>query len=272
MSGPGASDQPLGPAVPEWVAPPFPVPVGLAGRWVRLEPLERGPVEDLYAAVCGPGRERLWTYLSEDMPRSAAAFAGYVERRLVLPATTTLCLVPRFPRDAGRGGLVSLMRVDRPNGALEVGAIVLGPACQRTTAATEAMSLLAQHVFDLGYRRLEWKCDSLNAPSRAAALRLGFRYEGTSRNAVVTKGRSRDTAWFAMTDDDWRLLSPVHQRWLSPAGHEDPVTGDGQRWSLSQATADALAVTTGRPCAETAVSEDGMPSGRGRGSQSRRIR
>ncbi len=111
-------------------------------------------------------------------------------------------------RRAGAEGVVSLMRAEPAHGVVEVGAIVLGPGLQRTTAATEAMWLLARHVFGLGYRRYEWKCDALNAPSRSAAVRLGFRFEGVFRQAVVTKGRNRDTAWFAMTDGDWSGAVP----------------------------------------------------------------
>ncbi len=226
----------VGPTLMGWTAPPAPAPLVLRGRWVRLEPLGPEHAEPLYDALCGPRRAPLWTYLGDEMPPSRAAFADHLERRLSLPAVS-FCVVP-----AGEtaSGLASLMRADPANGTVEVGAVLLGPRLQRTTAATEAMSLLAAHVFGLGYRRLEWKCDSLNEPSRAAARRLGFGYEGTFRNAVVTKGRSRDTAWFAMTDADWERLAPVHAAWLAPAGFADPVLGRGQRSSLSAATARAL--------------------------------
>jgi RimJ/RimL family protein N-acetyltransferase len=132
------------------------------------------------------------------------------------------------------------MRDDPTNGSVEVGGILLGADLQRSTAATEAMWLMARHVFDSGYRRYEWKCDALNAPSRAAALRLGFSYEGTFRQAVVYKGRNRDTAWYSMTDEDWRALAPAYAAWLAPANFEDPAVGSGQRTSLSRLTSRML--------------------------------
>jgi RimJ/RimL family protein N-acetyltransferase len=124
---------------------------------------------------------------------------------------------------------------------VEVGHILLGEPLQRTTAATEAMWLIARHVFELGYRRYEWKCDALNVPSRAAATRLGFVFEGVFRQAVVTKGRNRDTAWFAMIDQDWPLLTAGYERWLDPANFDDPERGAGQRVSLRSLTAEAHA-------------------------------
>ena len=128
------------------------------------------------------------------------------------------------------------MRADPANGTVEVGRILLGEPLQRTTAATEAMWLMARHVFDLGYRRYEWKCDALNAPSRSAAARLGFTFEGVFRQALVTKGRNRDTAWFAMTDQDWPALTRAYERWLDPDNFEDPAHGVGQRVSLRSLT------------------------------------
>jgi RimJ/RimL family protein N-acetyltransferase len=168
------------------------------------------------------------------MPASRADFEAYVDRRIADPGLLSLAVVPH-----GRGaeGVVSLLRAEPAHGVVEVGGIVLGPPLQRTTAATEAMWLLARHVFGLGYRRYEWKCDALNAPSRAAAVRLGFRYEGTFRHALVHKGRNRDTAWFSITDRDWAALAPAYERWLDPANFHHPAAGTGQRVSLSALTA-----------------------------------
>jgi RimJ/RimL family protein N-acetyltransferase len=132
-------------------------------------------------------------------------------------------------------GTASFMRINREHGTAEVGSIMYGPALARTRAATEAMTLMARHVFeDLGYRRYEWKCDALNAPSRKAAERLGFAFEGIWRNALVVKGRNRDTAWYAMTDQDWRLLAPAHAQWLAET-HTSP-----QRRPLGELTRAAL--------------------------------
>lgn len=168
--------------------------------------------DELFAALGAADDAALWTYLGQEPITGAAPFAQYVAGRLA--ADTVEVVI----RDAGRVacGLVALMRIDPANGCVEIGNVLLGPRLQRTTAATEAMSLLARHVFDLGYRRYEWKCDALNAPSRRAAERLGFIYEGTFRRHVVTKGRSRDTAWFAMVVDDWPQIGAAHVAWLAP--------------------------------------------------------
>ena len=120
-------------------------------------------------------------------------------------------------------GTANYLAIDQESGSVEIGGIVLGSRLQRTTASTEAMFLLAQHVFDLGYRRYEWKCDALNEPSRRAAARLGFTYEGRFRNHVVYKGRSRDSDWFSITDAEWPALAPAFEKWLDPANFVDGV-------------------------------------------------
>ena len=152
----------------------------------------------------------------------------------------TFALVPVDGAGAGKArGLATLMRVDASQGSVEVGGILYARSLQRTRAATEAMVLLMRHVFDdLGYRRYEWKCDSLNEPSRRAAARLGFRYEGRFRQAMVYQGRNRDTDWFSITDAEWRRLAPAYDAWLDAANFD----ADGrQRSSLSALTAAALA-------------------------------
>lgn len=226
--------QPVGDPVPGWTPRPLPTPVVLEGRWVRLEPLDQAHAANLYAATCGVGREQHWTYLPAEMPPSPAAFDEYVETRIGWRDNVSLVVVPR---GRGAAGVASLMRADPANGAVEVGHILFGGPLQRTTAATEAIWLLARHVFGLGYRRFEWKCDSLNGPSRSAATRFGFTFEGVFRQALVTKGRNRDTAWFSITDDDWPGLGSAYERWLDPANFADPEHGLGQRLSLRALTA-----------------------------------
>lgn len=209
--------QPIGPAVESWTPPPFPTVGTITGRHCTIEALEAGHADELRSEIAGEGHDALWTYLKEERPTGAESFREYIAAR-VGGGTVDVAI-----RD-GEGiacGLASLMRIDVPQGVLEVGNVILGPRLQRTTASTEAMSLLAGHVFGLGYRRFEWKCDSLNAPSRRAAERLGFTYEGTFRRHVVTKGRSRDTAWFAMTADDWPRIAAAHEAWLSPTNFDD---------------------------------------------------
>jgi RimJ/RimL family protein N-acetyltransferase len=197
---------------------------------VDVVPLSVEHTDPLYAATCGPGREALWTYLGDEMPASPGAFAAYLDARVALPDQADVAIVPRGddPR-----GMACWMRCDPVNGTVEVGSILLGPGLSRTAAATEAMHLMAAHAFAQGYRRYEWKCDALNAPSRAAARRLGFTYEGRFRQAVVTKGRNRDTDWFSITDQEWPRLATAHEAWLDPGNLGDPGTGGGQRTSLS---------------------------------------
>ena len=244
--------QPVGDAL-DWT-PPSPLrPVVLEGRWVRLEPLGPRHAAGLAAATGGPERAALWTYLGDEPPASTADFEGFVTARAARPGWVTLAVVPLTGPSAGTAaGVASWLRDDPANGVVEVGGILLGTPLQRTTAATEAMALMAAHVFATGYRRYEWKCDRLNAPSVAAARRLGFHHEGTFRQAVVVKGRTRDTDWFALTDADWTALAPVLGRWLEPGNFADPERGTGQRLALSTLTA-ALA----RPDAGTTVSHAG---------------
>lgn len=211
--------QPVGEEVRGWQPVPRPEVERLRGRWCTVERLDQGHVEELFCEIGGPEHARLWTYLADGPHLSVEDLHAHVTGRLGGPAVQVAI------RDASglACGLAALMRIDERNGVVEVGSIVLGPRLQRTRAATEAMSLLARHVFEHGYRRYEWKCDHLNVPSRRAAERLGFRYEGTFRRHLVTKGRSRDTAWFAMTLDEWPRIRAAHEAWLDPANFDDGV-------------------------------------------------
>jgi RimJ/RimL family protein N-acetyltransferase len=147
------------------------------------------------------------------------SFAASVAALHTIPAMVPLAIV--LP-DGPPVGIATFLRIDHANGTAEVGYISYGSALQRTTAATEAMYLMAAHVFDaVGVRRYEWKCDALNEASRKAAARLGFTYEGTFRQAVVYKGRNRDTAWFAITDGEWPQLRASFEAWLDPANFDD---------------------------------------------------
>ena len=134
-------------------------------------------------------------------------------------------------------GVASYLRIDPVAGSIEVGHINYSPKLQRTVAATEAMYLMMRRAFELGYRRYEWKCDSLNAPSRAAAQRYGFSFEGTFRQAWVYKGRSRDSAWFSIIDTEWPALREAFERWLAPENFD---AAGQQRVSLASLTAPLL--------------------------------
>lgn len=214
------TNQPTGVPLPDWRPAPFPDVAVLRGRWCRVEPLREHHVDELYAALCGPGDEDLWTYMPTGPMRDRAELV-----RLVDEAVEDLSIVPLVILD-GSGtvqGTARLMRIDPANGSVEIGWVVLGRQLQGTTAATEAFTLIARHVFGLGYRRYEWKCDSLNEPSRRAAVRLGFTYEGRFRNALVYKGRNRDTDWFSITDAEWPRIAAAYDRWLDPANFVDGV-------------------------------------------------
>ncbi|MGH3346784.1 MAG: GNAT family N-acetyltransferase [Nocardioides sp.] len=223
--------QPVGEPV-EWSGAPAPARVRLTGRYVVVEPV--GPVHaaDLFDSLCGPDDASLWTYRAEEPPADVAAMGAWVDEWSARSDSLTYALVPT---DTGRAaGVASFCRIDPEQGSIEVAAILYARSLQRTRAATEAIRLLAGYVFDdLGYRRFEWKLDSCNAPSAAAARRLGFRYEGRFRQHLVYKGRNRDTDWFAMTDDDWRSLRPAYDAWLAPKNFDE----DGrQRRRLSDLT------------------------------------
>lgn len=244
----------VGDPVPGWSPRPSPRPGPFEGRYCTVVPLRPDHAEDLFATCSAPGTEPLWTYLAglagpfPDPAAFAAGLAGMVEE----PASVSVAVTTPEGRATG---IANYLRLDPANGSVEVGGILFGTALQRTTAATEAMYLMARHVLgDLGYRRYEWKCDALNAPSRAAALRLGFAYEGTHRSAVVYKGRSRDTAWFSITAEEWPALVAAYEEWLDPANFD----ASGQhRVALSALTAQARLTLGDAPDGGTGVPHSG---------------
>ena len=199
---------------------PRPEPVTLAGRTVRIEPLD--PARDaaaLFAAAHGDDPGRLFRYLFTPPFPDAESYGAYLRSWCDTPSTLAFGLF-ETGADAPFGS-ASLMRIVPEHRCIEIGSIWYSAAVQRSTAPTEAMYLFARHVFDeLGYRRYEWKCDSRNASSRQAALRLGFSFEGIFRNHMIVKGESRDTAWFAMTDADWPACRAAFERWLDPANFD----------------------------------------------------
>jgi RimJ/RimL family protein N-acetyltransferase len=223
---------PIGPPLPGWSARLLPPRTAMEGRFCRVEPLDPDRhAAYLFAANSDDIEGRNWTYLPEDQgPHSSLD----LYRRWAETAASTDDPLWHAILDAQTGCAVAVAayaRIDRSSGVIEVGGINYSPRLQRRPGATEAMYLMMRRVFDeLGYRRYEWKCDSLNAPSRAAALRLGFRYEGLFRQHVVYKGRSRDTTWFSVIDDDWPVLRTAFERWLEPGNFD----AEGrQRASLS---------------------------------------
>lgn len=228
--------QPIGDPVEGWSPPPFPEKAVLEGRFARVEPLDPARhARDLFAAnALDDGR--MWTYLPYGPFAHFEDYEGWLEQ---VAATRDPSFYAFVDLAAGVAvGTGSYLRIDPGAGALEVGHLAFSPRMQRTPMATEAMYLMMRRAFDLGYRRYEWKCDSYNYPSRAAAQRLGFSYEGTFRQAVVVKGRNRDTAWFSITDGEWPALRAAFERWLSPANFDESWR---QRESLSALTCPLLA-------------------------------
>jgi RimJ/RimL family protein N-acetyltransferase len=188
-----------------------------------LEPLDA----DQHAAALWEavrGHDALWDWLPDGPYADAESFRAAVAAKQDAAGFVYLAIVPRATGEAA--GWASYMRIDAPNGVIEVGSILLSPGLQRTTAATEAMYLMARHVFEeLGYRRYEWKCNALNEPSRRAALRLGFTFEGIFRQHLVVKGRNRDTAWFSMLDKEWPARKRAFEAWLAPENFD----GEGRQ-------------------------------------------
>ena len=182
-----------------------------------LEALHAWHVDDLTEAWADTD-EAHWTYLPMQRPEGASEVAGLVSDMVDDPGWVSYAVLV-----AGRAvGVLSLMRIDPDNGSIEIGAVIFGAPLVRTVASTEAQRLLMGHVFDdLGYRRLEWKCDALNAPSRAAALRLGYTFEGVFRQAMVVRGRNRDTAWFSVVDGEWAAVRERLDAWLAPTSFDD---------------------------------------------------
>jgi RimJ/RimL family protein N-acetyltransferase len=208
--------QPVGRPLPGWTARPLPPATAMAGRFCRVEPLVPAVhAADLFEANRADAAGRNWTYLGVDGFGELAPYRAWLDR-MVAGADPMFHAIVDLA--TGRAvGVASYLRIDPANGVIEVGHINYAPRLQQTPAATEAMFLMMRRALDeLGYRRYEWKCDDRNLPSRAAARRLGFRYEGTFRQAIVYKDRNRDTAWFSILDGEWPALKAAFEQWLAP--------------------------------------------------------
>jgi RimJ/RimL family protein N-acetyltransferase len=235
--------------MPDPTSPPLPDPdlprprpsrVVLAGRHVRLEPIDAARhAAGLFEASSGPGAAARFEFLFDMPPVDLAATVRDLEATATRDDPLTFAVVD--PRSGAALGRQSLMRIVPEHGVIEIGHVLWGPRMARTRLATEALYLAASYVFDeLRYRRFEWKCNARNAPSRAAARRFGFRFEGLFLQHMWIKGASRDTAWFAMTDRDWPVLRDAYRRWLEPSNFD----ADGvQRLTL----AACIEAAGGRP-------------------------
>ncbi len=229
--------QPIGFALPQWQRPAPPSREPMAGRFCRLEPLDPARhAGDLFRANALDADARPWTYLPYG---PFERFEAYLEwMHAVCLGDDPLFFAILDAAGAQAIGVASYLRIDPRNGSIEVGHLRFSSLLQRTPAATEAMYLMMQRAFGLGYRRYEWKCDALNAPSRAAARRLGLSFEGVFRQATVYKGRNRDTAWFAAIDRDWPALDRAFRQWLEPGNFD---AQGRQRSRLSDLTAPIVA-------------------------------
>ncbi|WP_437889686.1 GNAT family N-acetyltransferase [Phytobacter sp. V91] len=220
--------QPVGDALTGWLPRPFPQRVILEGQYCRLEPLRVESAAALFAAYSLNGDGRSWTWLLREPDNDVGSFTAWVASVCELQDPIHFAVIDKQTQSPV--GTLALMRIDAKNGVIEVGHVHFSPLLTRTPASTEAQWLLMRYAMEtLGYRRYEWKCNSLNEPSRRAALRLGFQFEGRFRQALVIKGHNRDTDWFSVIDSDWPQLDKALRKWLAA----DNFTADGkQRYSL----------------------------------------
>ena len=212
------NDRPLGALVHDWTPPTAPKPMTLDGRYCRLEPLEA----EKHAALLFNAfveQDHLYDYLPAGPFHSAAQYHRWVKD--VTSDTSCLFFAVYDLNKQAYLGVLSYLRIAPEAGSIEVGNINFSDAMQRSPVSTEAIYLVMQWAFEAGYRRFEWKCNALNAPSRRAAQRLGFSFEGIFRQALVVKGRNRDTAWFAMIDTEWPALKEAYRVWLDPANFDE---------------------------------------------------
>lgn len=234
--------QSIGFPVGAWTPPPWPSREPIVGRFCRVVPLdvERHAAE-LHAANTADTAGAMWTYLPYGPFPTLENYRAWLHEHACGDDPLFYTIVENASTQPV--GLAAYLRILPASGSIEVGHVNYSPQLQRTPAATEAMFLMMQRAFALGYRRYEWKCDALNAKSRAAALRLGFFFEGVFRQATVYKGRNRDTAWFSILDREWPALDAAFRRWLDPSNFDE---GGAQRVRLAELTAAAL----GRAVAE----------------------
>ena len=223
--------QPIGEPVPGWKARPLPGDVTLRGAYCRLEPLDaKRHADDLYAAYRVAPDHRDWTYMPVGPFDTADDYRRYAEDAARSADPRHYAVVDG--KTAKPVGTLALMRIEPRHGVIEVGSVAFSPLLKKTRLSTEAQFLLMRYAFDeLGYRRYEWKCDSLNAPSRRTAERLGFSFEGIFRQAIVYKGRNRDTAWYSVIDGEWPRIGAAFRAWLSEENFDE---GGEQRASLAE--------------------------------------
>lgn len=232
MTRPGSPPGDPEAALAGWSPPPVPVRRSLAGRNVRLAPLTVDHAAPLHAAFAADD-PAIWEWMAYGPFASEDAYADWIGRMTLGPDPLFLAVC-----DAdGPAGVGSFLRIAPAAGSIEIGHLCFAARLRRSRAATEALTMMVGWAFEAGYRRVEWKCDARNGPSRRAAERLGLTFEGVFRQATVVKGRNRDTAWYAAIDGEWPALRDAYAAWLAPANFD---AGGGQRTRLSTLTARAL--------------------------------
>ena len=212
--------QPIGEALPDWTPAAFPKTPRMSGRFCDLELIDAARhAGQLFAAFAEDADGRMWTYMANGPFEAEAEVRAWLKTAETLDDQVYYAVIDKA---TGRAvGIVTYLRIQPQHGVVEVGAISYAPCLQKTPAATEAMYLMMQHVFEVwGYRRYEWKCDDLNASSKRAAERLGFSYDGLFRQAIIYKGRNRDTAWYSILDKDWPPIKAALEAWLDPANFD----------------------------------------------------
>ncbi|MDA3919549.1 MAG: GNAT family protein [Salinisphaera sp.] len=231
--------QPVGFDLLDWQTPDAPQKRVLTGDYCRLEPLDAARhAAPLIAAYHAGEDAQSWTYLAYGPFASATAYSDWIEDHAQTNDPLFYAIVEQ--RSNAPLGVTSYLRIQPANGSIEIGHIHYADALKQTHAATEAIALMMQHAFDLGYRRIEWKCDALNAASRRAAQRLGFVFEGIFRQATVYKRRNRDTAWYSVIDGEWPELEACFQAWLNP----DNFDANGQQRQKLSALTQSLKTET----------------------------
>lgn len=212
---------PIGPVVEGWTARPRPPRTAMVGRTCSVVPLSADAhAADLHAANSLDEAGRMWTYMATGPFPTLESYRDWAEKAEASEDPLHHAVIDQATGKAI--GTASYLRIDPPVGVVEVGWITWSPLLQKTPMATEAMYLMMRRVFDeLGYRRYEWKCNNLNAGSKTAAERLGFTFEGLFRQASIVKGRSRDTAWFSILDDEWPKAKAAFEAWLDPSNFRD---------------------------------------------------
>lgn len=200
-----------------WAPPPFPPAKVLEGQWCRLEPLDVARhLDDIWAAAAG--HDAMWDWLPERPPADKDGYRALLQALVTQAGIVPLAVIDKA--DGKAKGHLRIMEIRPAQGVFEVGGITYSPALQKTRPATEAIYLIGEYGFSLGYRRYEWKCNNLNEPSKRAALRFGFKFEGLFRQHMVVKGQNRDTAWFSILDSEWPAVSAAFRAWLAPANFD----------------------------------------------------